>query len=156
MGVLAIGIALGVGATTLAIGPDTKAFRPAGTTRYAWASANDAQNTSSTTMVDMPNMSTTITIPAGKKADLFITFSGAMNTADAGSIRAIIDSSASVAAPGTVQVVWNIAGGAAAHGFTFHKVVGNGDHTVKIQWSTLTSSTFVSDRSLMVTANIYP
>src|SRR5215210_7576407 len=88
---LAIGVALGVSATALGVEIGNRTLRPAGTTRYAWDSSATAVNTPSTSLVDMPDLSQSVAVPSGKKADLFITFSGSMNTSSAGYIQAVVD-----------------------------------------------------------------
>ncbi len=132
-------------------------FLASGTTRYATATAEDPQNTTSTSFVNIPNLSTTITIGTGKTADLMIDFSGELNGCSAIFVRAVVDGATT--SPSSAQVFWPLAGlGAASHGFTFvKKAVKSGTHTVAIQWQELSNcaQAFISSRSMVVTANIH-
>ena len=107
-------------------------FLTSGTTRYATAVGEDPQTTTSTTFVNIPNLSTTITIGAGKVADLMIDFSGELNGCSAILVRAVVDGVTTT--PSSAQVFWPLAGlGAASHGFTFiKKAVKSGTHTVAV------------------------
>lgn len=152
---VAVLMAFSASATALALGlGQDRALRPAGVTRYAWDASTTAVSTTSTSFVDMPSMSQTIVVPSGKNADIFVTFSGMMNTGGAGYVRVNVDGL--IASPGEVQMVWDISGGAAAHAFTFFKTAGSGSHVVKMQWRGIGGdSVFVSYRSMLVTVNIY-
>ena len=66
---------------------------PAGSTRYAMVAAQDSQQTTSTTFVNIPSLSATIAIPSGKVGDLIIDFSGEVNSCGALYVRAVIDGS---------------------------------------------------------------
>jgi hypothetical protein len=131
---------------------------PAGATRYAFASAADAQNTTSTSFANIPNLAASFTVGSGKTAEASMTFSGELNGCSAIYVQAVLDGS-TIAAPGPAQVFWPFAGsGAASHSFTFYaKNIGPGKHTARIQWSELTNcnQAFISVRSLVVTANIH-
>lgn len=84
-----------------------------------------------------------------------INFSAEVNTCSAVEVRASVDGVA--AAPGPVQLQWDLNGGADSHSFTFFdKAVGSGSHTVSMQWAGLTSCAqeFMSARSMVITANI--
>jgi hypothetical protein len=153
--VLATTFVVGYGVAAQFVHPN---LVPAGTTRYGFAGAMDAQTTTSTTFVNIPNLSQPFMVPSGKVADLSVQFSGELNGCSAISVRALLDGS-TVFAPGEVQVFWPFAGsGAASHGFTFFKVaVPAGSHTVVLQWHELTNcnQAFISLRSLVLTANIH-
>ncbi len=135
------------------------AFVSKGTTRYAFASVNSSSpvTTTSSTFVDLPGMSVSVSIPADKTADLFITFSAELNGCGPIDARAIVDTSASIAAPGAALLFSHTGGSAEAHGFTWMRTVGTGAHTVKIQWLSGggCDHAFAGVRSLMVTANVH-
>jgi hypothetical protein len=135
------------------------AFVSKGTTRYAFASVNVSSPTTSTSnsFVDMSGMSVSVSIPADKTAELFITFSAELNGCNGIYVRAIVDSTANIAAPGAALLFSHTGGSAEAHSFTWMRSVGTGAHTVKIQWQDLTgcSQAFAGVRSLLVTANIH-
>jgi hypothetical protein len=114
-----------------------RAFAPDGNSRYA-----------SVTSVD-------VTIPGGKEAEVFVTFSGVVNTCSAMYVRALLGGN--IAAPNSAQFMWNLAGGAESHAFTFVGRLDAGIHTIKIQWRGLTNCAqqFVGARSMVVVANIH-
>ena len=139
----------GLGALTL---------QPSGSLRVGAVSATDAINTTSTTFVDVPGLSMTAKIPAGKKGDVIIQFSGEVNSPSATYVRAMVDST--IADPNNagagVQIFWGVGGGATAQGFNFYDFgVGPGTHTVKMQWEGLSGSQFMSNRSMVVFVNIH-
>ena len=135
------------------------AFVTKGTTRYAFASVNVSSpaTTTSSSFVDLPGMSVSVSIPANKTAELFITFSSELNGCGAIYVRAIVGSSANIAAPGAALLFSHTGGSAEAHGFTWMRSVGTGSHTVKIQWQNVGGCTqdFAGVRSLFVTANVH-
>ena len=71
-------------------------LRPAGTTRYAVAGAQNQVTTQSTSFIPIPDMSQSIVIPSGKRGDVFVTFCG-MSTIDLNSaslnVRAMVGNS---------------------------------------------------------------
>jgi hypothetical protein len=155
MAMVAVVAALAVTATAMGIGPF--GFRPAGDTRYAFKSVDVSSpaTTTSSTYVDMTGMTVSLTTPADKKADLFITFNAELNGCNGLYVRAVVDSN--VAAPGQALLFSHAGGSAEAHGFTWSRSVGPGAHTVRIQWLVLTgcSQGFAGVRTLFVIANIY-
>jgi hypothetical protein len=133
-------------------------YVPAGDTRYAMAAATNIINSTSTTFVDIPNMTTLVPVPAGKVADLIITFSGEVNSCTPIELRAFVKDLSASATPSETQLFYPDNIGAQSHGFTFLKRnVSAGNHTVVIQWHGLTNCNqqFISNRSLAVTANIH-
>lgn len=149
---VAVAFMLGLVASAYGLGPET--LQPAGKMRVAAVSATNAINTTSTSWVDVPNLSTFITVPDGKVADVVIEFSAMVNSPDAQSVRARIDRS--VASPGPVQVFYTPGNvGASSHGFNFYKfAIGPGTHTVKMQWSGLGGQQFMSYRSMILFVNL--
>jgi hypothetical protein len=148
------------GVACLAItGTALGAFVTKGTTRYAFASANVSSptTTASSSFVDMSGMSVSVSIPSGKAADLFITFSSELNGCGPVNVRAIVDTSANIAAPGAALLFSHTGGSAEAHAFTWMRTVGTGSHTVKIQWLSGggCDHAFAGVRSLFVTANVH-
>lgn len=136
----------------------TQGLQPKGVMRVAAVSAFDAVNTSSTSYVDLPNLSTSFKVPAGQTADVIIQFSGSMNSPSALYARAVVDGTA--ADPNNAgngpQMFWGVGGGATAQAFNFYKFgVGSGGHTVKIQWAGLSGQQFMSYRSLVVFVNLH-
>ncbi len=136
-------------------------LRPPGQSRYGLIAAEDPQTTTSTSFVAIPNLSTTITVPAGKTADLIMAFSGELNGCSAIEVRAVIDGLA--ASPSFAQVFWPFSGsGSASHGFTFIGQTGSGVHSVGMQWEQLGGAgcnnpgdhAFISHRSLVLTVNV--
>ena len=152
-------ISLGVVASLAIAATALGAFVTKGTTRYAFASAtvSSPTTTTSTSFVDMSGMSATVSIPADKTAELFITFSAELNGCGPIYARAIVDSSANIASPGAALLFSHTGGSAEAHGFTWMRSVGTGSHTVKIQWQDVggCDHDFAGVRSLLVTANIH-
>jgi hypothetical protein len=129
---------------------------PSGQARFAYASANNPINTTATFttgFVDVPNLATSITVPAGQVADVLILFSGEMNSPSALYVQAVVDGQ--VAQPGLVQAFWDQAGGATTQGFNFRgSVLGAGTHTIKMQWAGLSGQQFMSARSMTVILNL--
>ena len=140
-------------------GTAAAAFRPAGHARYAFASVDVSGPTTSTSnsFVDMAGMSVSVNVGGTQHANLFITFSGELNGCGPIWVRAIVDSTANVAAPGAALLLYPTGGGAEARGFTWSSTVASGAHTVTIQWQDqdACSQAFASVRSLFVTANVY-
>ena len=150
-------VSLAVAATALGVGP--MSFQPKGTTRYAFTSVNVSSptTTASGSFVDMAGMSVAVTVGAGKQADLFITFSAELNGCGPIYVRAIVDSTANIAAPGAALLFSHTGGSAESHGFTWSRLVDSGAHTVKIQWQDVggCSHDFAGVRSLFVIANVH-
>jgi len=127
-----------------------------GQTRYAFASAEDAKITTSTSFVTIPNLAIPFGIPSGKTAEVILTFSGSMNGCNLIEVRGTVDGSA--ASPSQAQVFWNFGGGADSHSFTFFaRGVGSGPHTAAIQWQNPSGCdhAFISARSLVLTINVH-
>ena len=155
--IAALGLFVAASATGYFFAANVQAnYVTAGTTRYAMVAAQDAQTSTSTSFVSIPGLSTTVTVPSGKVADLIIDFSGEVNSCSAMSVRAVVDSTAS--SPTSAQIFWPTGGGAQAEAFTFFaKAVKSGTHTVAIQWSEITacSQMFISSRTMVITSNVH-
>ena len=153
--VAAAGVAL-VFATGYTIAGVHPSYVGTGVSRYVMANATDPQNSTSTSYVTIPNMSVGAAVPSGQVADLIITFSGEVNSCTPIEIRAVVDGVPAL--PGETQLFWPDNIGAQSHGFTFfQRKVPAGSHTVAIQWHGLAACNqqFISNRSLVVTANIH-
>jgi hypothetical protein len=153
LAVTALAAATATGYALAAVAPN---LVPAGTTRYAMAVGQDSQTSTSTTYVNIPNLSVGFSIPSGRSADLMITFSGEVNSCTPIEARAVIDGVAAL--PSETQLFWPDNIGAQSQGFTFwRRNVPAGLHTVAMQWHGLTSCSqqFISNRSMVVTANIH-
>ncbi len=144
-------ISMTIAAVALAA-PDT--LQPAGKMRVAMQSGSNAVNMTSTSYQNIPNLATNVTVPGGKVADLVIQFCGVMNSPDALYVRAQFDAS-NVSPSGDVQAFYDTSGGATSQCFTWYKLgVGSGLHVVEMQWKGLGGQQFMSQRSLVVWANI--
>lgn len=155
---LALAVTFGLGYVASAEGFEILGLQPAGQVRMAAVSAFDAINTTSTTFIDVPGLSTTFKVAAGKHADVVIQFSGEMNSPSALYMRAIVDGAA--ANPNNAgsgpQMFWGVGGGATSQTFNFYQFgLGAGSHTVKMQWDGLSGSQFMSYRSMVVLVNIH-
>jgi len=127
-----------------------------GQVRLAYAFGNNPINTTATFtsgFVDVPNLATSVTIPAGHVADVLILFSGEMNSPSALYVQAVVDGG--VASPGLVQAFWDTAGGATTQSFNFRgSTLGAGTHAIKMQWAGLSGQQFMSARSMTVMLNL--
>jgi len=132
------------------------AFLPPGTTRYAVASASSGANTTSGSMSNLPGMSASITIPEGRRGDVFVLFCGDLYTTSTTLVQAMIGGT--VALPGALQLRASPPGGfSESRCGNFYKLnVGAGTKTIRIQWaSTPGQLSTMLNRSLLVTVNIH-
>lgn len=153
--IIALTAILTIGVATAAFGFAPADFQPKGAMYVTAVSATNAINTSSTSYVDVPGLSTRVTIPAGKVGDLVIQLSAEVNSPDGLYARARVDGSN--ATPGQAQLYngINVNKGSSTHGFNYYMFnVGAGLHEIKIQWKGLGGSQFMSNRSMVVFANI--
>ena len=145
-----------VGFAVSAAAPDS--FRPAGTTRYAVASGSASAYTKSLSWVDIPDLATSITVPAGMRADVFVDFCAVAYTVNADddmAVRALVG--ASTPTPSEmlfhfVTVDWE------SQCATFERLnVPEGTRTVHMQWrgSITQGGQYMSSRNMIVTANIH-
>jgi hypothetical protein len=131
------------------------AFDPAGEVRTAAVTASDPITTTAsfnTGFVPIPGLAVPITIPHGKVADVKILFTGEMNSGDAEYVSAVVDGFQ--ASPGVVQAGWNFGGGATSQAANFATVLGEGSHTIEMQWGGLGHQQFMSMRSMTVIVNV--
>lgn len=136
------------------LGPD---FAPKGEVRIATLTASNPVTTNATFntgFVPIPGLGVPITIPRGKRADVAILFTGEMNSADAAFVSAVVDGVA--ASPGPVQAFWGLNGGAASQAANFAAQLGEGTHSIQMQWGGLGGQQFVSLRSMIVIVNLRP
>ncbi len=104
-----------------------------GTTRYAVADATALITTTSTTLVDMPGLVTSITIPAGKVGDVMVFFCGNVQSDSYASVSARV--AGVTASPGVVQLNSAGAGGLQSQCVNFYRLgVPSGAKTVKMMW----------------------
>lgn len=146
---------LTLGIAAVAFGYLPSDWQPKGTVRLTAVSAANAINTSSTSYVDTPNLSTRVSVPDGKVADIVIQLSAEVNSPDGVYARARVDNT--TAFPGAVQLYNGINQntGSSTHGFNYYVFgVGPGLHEVKIQWKGLGGQEFMSNRSMVVVASI--
>jgi hypothetical protein len=129
------------------------ALLTAGTTRYAVSQGLNHVTTFETVFKNLPGLSTTITIPGGKKGDVMIVFCGQATTTAIMHVRALVGGA--VASPG--QVLLHENSPQAGNCAIFSKLgVSAGTKTVTMQWQTYSGS--VSDmyaRSMIVIVNLH-
>lgn len=148
---LTVVLTLGIAAVAFSFVPSD--LQPKGAMRMAVASASNVINTTSTSFVEVPSLSTNILVPDGKVADVVIEFSGQVNSPDALYVRALVDTTQ--ASPGPVQVFYNTGGGATTQGFNFYRLgVPSGSHRISIQWRGLGGQQYMRYRSMIVLVNI--
>ena len=133
------------------------ALLPAGSTRYGavGVAATSATGTNSASFTNLPGLSTTITIPAGKKGDVMVFFCGTIDasTNNYAYVRAKVGSS--VARPDEV-VAWEFNSTQQNSCVNFFKTgVDAGTHTVKMQWKS-DNGTIIGAwaRSMIVIVNV--
>ena len=136
--------------------PDT--LRPAGSTRYAVASA-DSDFTDSTTWSTIAGLSQSISIPAGKYGDVFISYCADQNGTFAGEllrVRALLGGSSALPASALLPVestsfyVTKCA--------SFYKLnVPDGSRTVRMQWAAQSEGekNWIVQGRMIVTINIH-
>ena len=111
------------------------ALLPAGTTRYATASASSVEQTTyAAGWLDLPGMTKYITIPTGKTADVIVVFCGEAisDSTDLVSARALIRDV--VASPSEVILVYDFIYWSNRCGVFYKANVAAGSPAVKIQW----------------------
>lgn len=134
----------------------TEGSLTAGTTRYAVVSATNNIYTNFNTFVGLPGLSTTITIPSGKKGDVMVSFCGEVWSDGYLVVRALIGGV--VAAPPQMEL-FNGGNDFESRCANFYRLnVPSGNVPVKMQWMGLYSyagTQWIIDRTMMVTANIH-
>jgi hypothetical protein len=136
-------------------------FLTSGTTRYAFVSTATVTSTTSTSFVNLSGLSTTIAIPAGKTADVFILFCGDTMTESYTLVRALVGGNR--ASPVEMQVreppADPLGGGETGCANFLKKDVPAGTQTVSMQWRGAGafpgSQQQMFDRSMVVIANIH-
>jgi hypothetical protein len=136
----------------------------AGASRYAVTSvsADAPVVTTSRSFVDVPGLSTSITIPAGKTGDVIVLFCGEAHSA-AGTVvvRALVGPAAALPTSMTIQEGVAITTGFTSRCANFYKLgVGAGAKTVKMQFRDQAPGMFpypeqLSHRSMIVIVNIH-
>jgi hypothetical protein len=136
------------------------AFLPAGTTRYAFVSTAAQASTTSMSFVSLPGLSTSITVPAGKHADVFILFCGDMITESFTVVRALVGGSRGAPIEMLVREpsASPLGGGETGCANFLKKDVAAGTHTVAMQWrgagGVAGAYQTIWDRSMVVITNI--
>ena len=155
---IAIGLALLLGTTGGALAYSA-AFKGGELTAVKMVTSINSSNTTSTTFVDIPDMSLTMTVPSGQKGLFLLTFSAetscydATHTAGICNVRALVNGSTTeppVALWSTSQ-----SGGALFAVASMQFVAGPlppGSYTFKMQWNTQNSTAFFygANRTLSV------
>jgi hypothetical protein len=104
----------------------------------------------------VPGLDTTVTVPTGKVADFVIQFSGVVNSPDYLYTRARVNSTNAL--PGDTQIFAKPTSsqvGASAHSFNYYLfALPAGNHRIRIQWKGNGGQQFMSDRSMIVIANV--
>ena len=141
--ILAIGVGVALAATKSGGGPITavKVVREA-----------DANTTSSTTFVNLPGGTTTMSVPSGQQALLLLRFSGE-SSCDGGSwgdycsLRILVDGTEALPAEG-LNFAFDTDEGVAANYEIWEAnsidrsiVVGSGSHTITVQYAVTTGTT---------------
>ena len=130
---------------------------PAGTTRYAFVTASGQVLTPSSSFVNLPGLSTSITIPAGQTGDVMIFFCGASYAENFTLVRALVGGSR--ASPPEVQLREGATTGSESQCANFvKKAVPAGTHTVTMQWrgpGPAGPVQFMYDRSVIVVVNLH-
>lgn len=142
----------GPAAAATPLGPS---FAPKGEVRLATLTASNPVTTNATFntgFVPIPGLGVPITIPRGKVADVTVLFTGEINSADATFVSAVVDGAP--ASPGVVQAFWGVGGGATSQAANFTTVLGEGTHSIQMQWGGLGGQQFVSLRSMVVIVNL--
>jgi hypothetical protein len=143
---IAIGLALLLGTAGGAFAL-TAAFKGGVLTTIKAVTSYNTGQTSSTTMVDMPDMSLTMTVPSGTTGMFLLTFSGATSCYDATSasgictVRAVVNGSAMQ--PPSVPWTVTQSNGSVPATASMQFVAGPlaaGNYTFKVQWSVQNST----------------
>ena len=129
-------------------------LRPSGTTRYAMAQSSTGVNNTSVNNFIPTGLATSVTIPAGKHADVMVVFcSGGDGDDSFLTVRGKIGGSVLLPADGFNLMIGPYITG--THCATFYKTgVGEGTKTVKVEWKALAAGAYLNDRSMIVTLNI--
>ena len=133
------------------------ALRPAGTTRYAMAQS-DAQLYVGPVAAWQPSgLATSVTIPAGKTADVTVLFCSE-GYAAGNAIFARAKIGAALLAPNSAGSGVRLIAGTnnlESHCVNFYRAaVSDGTKTVKVEWSATHVSAYLQDRSMIVILNI--
>jgi hypothetical protein len=158
VGVLAVAVGVALATTTKSGG---------GTITAAKVTRGDsAVTTTSTTFVNLPTASATMSVPTGHQALLLMRFSGE-SECDGGtggnwcSVRILVDGVAALPASG-IDFAFDADAGSGSddlwegHSMDRSIVVGSGNHTVTVQWAVTNSTTTfrLDDWSLTVERSI--
>ena len=131
-----------------------QSLRPSGTTRYAMAqTTTTADNTSSGNWIPT-GLATSVTVPAGKKADVMVVFcSVGDGDGNVISVRAKIGGAVLLPSPGVTLMSVSFTG---SHCATFYKTgVGEGTKIVRAEWRSFAAGANLLERSMIVTLNTY-
>jgi hypothetical protein len=157
VGALLLVLASGAVGFAASAAVSTPAVLPVGTTQYYVVQSTTYASTTVGTYATMPGLTTSITIPGGKTADVMVLVCGeswAVESASALFVRAKI--AGNVATP--VDYEFTTSGDIETHCGTFWKLgVGSGTKTVKAEWRSSNPGilVFLDNRSMIVTVNIH-
>ena len=147
---------------TLAMSPTVfaavpESFVAKGYTRYAAVGATNTVNTTSQTYADVPNLTTSIKIPSGKKGDVFVFFCGAPTSESSLDVRALVGGAAT--SPNQMPLRGTSTSSESRCANFFVLGVSAGTKDVKMQWKDGgiigTNTQGMTSRSMIVVVNIH-
>jgi hypothetical protein len=129
-------------------------YIPAGTTRYALASATAEVLYAGSTFKDVPGMATSITIPTGKHGDVMVLFCG--DVASLVDVQAQVLVGGAAATPGIRELGPRTDAAYGSRCAAFYKTGATaGTKLVKVQWKPGSVGTIgVHARTMLVTVNV--
>lgn len=158
LGVAAVGIivmTLAMSPTVLAAMPES--FVAKGYTRYAAVGATNTVTTTQTTYQDIPNLTTSIKIPSGKKGDVFVFFCGSVTSESTVDVKALVGGAGT--SPAQMTLRGNSTSGESRCANFFLLGVSAGPKDVKMQWKDGgvigTNTQAMTSRSMIVVVNIH-
>ncbi len=157
----AVTVVATVAATSVVSASVPKLLLPLGTSQYAAVSATVATSTSSLTFVDVPGLSQSFVVPAGKSADVLVFFCGETRSKDSVTLARAVIAGLGVLAPPFMQIREHTLGAqfeSQCANFYRPRVVApatGGPLTVKIQWRGAGGLQEMRNRSMIVVLNIH-
>ena len=129
-----------------------ESLRPAGSTRYAAVGSSTLALTTQTAFSDLADMTTSITIPAGKHGDVFVLFCGETFSLSVTKVRAIIAGQES----NPIQLQDSTSGAQSRCASFFRFNVPEGSKNVRVQWAGSTATVqSMNQRSMIVIVNLH-
>ena len=132
-------------------------LRPAGTTRYAFMTLDTVRGINSTFTWEPTLLSTSVTIPSGKQADVAVLFCSLNDPNGLGIyVRAKIGGALLEPEIGGEGMPLNVAGPYQTNCVNFLKTnVSAGTKTVRVEWFAQHAEAYLWGRSMQVTLNIH-